>query len=609
MTKTNTFHIGLSMAGAISAGAYTAGVMDYLIEALENWQKAKDLDLPVPKHEVLFEVISGASAGGMTAIISSAALQKDFPHIDQKNYLGAQTKENPIFDAWVNLTEEKDNDMMNQMLDTSDILQSPQLNPNKEVRSVFNSLFIEKIAKRVLDSIVKDPNVKRHYIADDLEVFSTITNLRGYDYDLKFITATGTREDRMKLHKDIVHFQFNPAGTYHNKGKIPVHFETQQGLNKKLFMDAAIATGAFPIGLAPRVVTRDPKYVNDNPLLKIAHGKDFIVNPLNDYKTVCMDGGVINNEPYDVTETILANRRKDEIEENEGLDKAGEYYSEKSASSFDTSILMIDPFPNYDDIPSPNYFELSAIRFAAPDLIGAMRHQLTIKTDLLAQAYADNDYRRFMIAPVRTKGGEQQDVNIACGSLGGFGGFFYKDFRVHDFMLGRRNCQRFLQAYFTVPEVAQNPIIEFGYEGMDEINIKNFRSSVSVSLPIIPDIRISPEGKLILPDEEAEFPFPKISLKYLLELEAKAQKRFGVVLNYITNGNNPAKSSTSANPVIQRIRKKSWFGRNITGPIKQFTADQFIALGLSEGKNMAARLFIDSVISDMDKKGLLDQDC
>ena len=37
------FHIGISMAGAISAGAYTAGVMDYLLESLENWQKAKEI--------------------------------------------------------------------------------------------------------------------------------------------------------------------------------------------------------------------------------------------------------------------------------------------------------------------------------------------------------------------------------------------------------------------------------------------------------------------------------------------------------------------------------------------------------------------------------------
>ena len=34
------FEIGLCMAGAVSAGAYTAGVMDYLIETLDKWEQA-----------------------------------------------------------------------------------------------------------------------------------------------------------------------------------------------------------------------------------------------------------------------------------------------------------------------------------------------------------------------------------------------------------------------------------------------------------------------------------------------------------------------------------------------------------------------------------------
>ena len=31
-----TFHLGLCLAGAVSAGAYTAGVVDYLFEALDG---------------------------------------------------------------------------------------------------------------------------------------------------------------------------------------------------------------------------------------------------------------------------------------------------------------------------------------------------------------------------------------------------------------------------------------------------------------------------------------------------------------------------------------------------------------------------------------------
>ena len=146
MTDQKTFRIGLSMAGAVSAGAYTAGVMDYLLEALENWQKAKDLNLPgVPRHNVLVEVLSGASAGGMTAVITAAAVQKGFPHVNQQNYLSGVNKENPLFDSWVNLTEDEKNDMMNQMLSNDDIVGSESINPDKEVRSIFNSLFIEKL--------------------------------------------------------------------------------------------------------------------------------------------------------------------------------------------------------------------------------------------------------------------------------------------------------------------------------------------------------------------------------------------------------------------------------------------------------------------------------
>ena len=35
------FYIGICMAGAVSAGAYTAGVIDYLLEALTEWERRK----------------------------------------------------------------------------------------------------------------------------------------------------------------------------------------------------------------------------------------------------------------------------------------------------------------------------------------------------------------------------------------------------------------------------------------------------------------------------------------------------------------------------------------------------------------------------------------
>lgn len=70
------FQIGLAMSGAISAGAYTAGVFDFLIQALDEWEKARkgpDKD-KIPNHRVGIKVMSGASAGAMTAAIGAIAL-------------------------------------------------------------------------------------------------------------------------------------------------------------------------------------------------------------------------------------------------------------------------------------------------------------------------------------------------------------------------------------------------------------------------------------------------------------------------------------------------------------------------------------------------------
>src|SRR5258708_33698059 len=69
-----TFKISINMAGAISAGAYTAGVLDFLTEALDAWYAAKRAGQDVPIHDISIEAFSGASAGGMCAAISAGPL-------------------------------------------------------------------------------------------------------------------------------------------------------------------------------------------------------------------------------------------------------------------------------------------------------------------------------------------------------------------------------------------------------------------------------------------------------------------------------------------------------------------------------------------------------
>ena len=81
MTTTPKFKICLTMAGAVSAGAFTGGVMDYLLETLELWEQAKirnrslgmdhpEYDFSIPMHDVEIDVISGSSAGGISGALT-----------------------------------------------------------------------------------------------------------------------------------------------------------------------------------------------------------------------------------------------------------------------------------------------------------------------------------------------------------------------------------------------------------------------------------------------------------------------------------------------------------------------------------------------------------
>lgn len=82
-----TFEIGLVMAGAISAGTYAAGVIDYLIEALDAWEEAKAWTKgtpeasQVPQHQVVIKVVTAASAGSMNGAILAVAAGRKFQHV------------------------------------------------------------------------------------------------------------------------------------------------------------------------------------------------------------------------------------------------------------------------------------------------------------------------------------------------------------------------------------------------------------------------------------------------------------------------------------------------------------------------------------------------
>jgi len=455
-----TLNIGLCMAGAISAGAYTAGVLDYLMEALETWEnKKKSGEANIPGHKVVIPVTGGASAGGMTSMILAAAVNN--PIIPVRKLEGNILKEQPqnkFYHSWVDMTKV---DMFSEMLSNEDIKK------NGTVSSLLNSDFIDKIAEKHLNADKTDW-LQREYIAEHLKAFVTLTNLRGFEFKISF--NGGNNPYYINRHNDYACFILNKnPDNYENDGWIPLNFRT--ALNVDVARNAAMATGAFPIGLRARSINRSGMYVNQlNWLKDVTH-----LNPIleNKYESLFVDGGLINNEPFDRVRECLNEITGEKQKEHESYEK------------FQSTVLMIDPFPS----KHCHFCNNDHLDNVSGNTFSTMMDQLRDKPVSLVNAMDSDNAGQFLISPTRTLtvGKEIKHLNgskaIACGTLGGFGGFLNKEFRIHDFFLGRANCEKFLRDYFTVPTDTINPIFKNGYQNIPD-NL--FLSRVDGKRQIIP---------------------------------------------------------------------------------------------------------------------------
>ncbi len=639
-------HLAITMAGAISAGAYTAGVVDYLLETLEKWtrqkkeavkffdilgelenkswaeldnfglndeifQKAKEfcpdwkefvpenleksirraakLYNAIPTHDVKIEILSGASAGGMTAAISSLVL-----HLPEKNHCAFDGKEdarkkNRLYNSWVNLS---DDNMMEILLSDSDIKTVLKDNPKAKFPvSLLNSKFVREIATDALELSEDERKCAKlpDYVAEDFYLFVTMTNLKGYE---RVIRLDVNKQNPAQIypsdfitydHRDLAMFNFTDS---EESGVININFKTGSE-NLNLLRNAAVSTGAFPIGLEYGFYDVESKYIKNNILLKgIYDDLDTSITTHN-FRSAMMDGGLINNEPFELTEDLLMTRLKKIYQESD---------EEKIREMKNFTILMIDPFPSEKRKPKtkPPDEEESTENIYPYDFFGAIgqllmavRTQLLVKPKLLKKAFDESDFSYHLIAPRRRvfqkdkdgkiikkngrfvvkyevdeNGNKLADTDgnpipsafngslaIACGCLGGFGGFLDKSFRKHDFRLGQINCKSFLRNHFrfNIEKTLMNPIFKNSYRN-ESAEIFKIKDDGAEFYPLIPDVNIIEDlldGNLsktqIIKREDIEnlygdLKFPKYDMKKFDKLEPNMFGRLNYILSpYITN--------------------------------------------------------------------------
>jgi hypothetical protein len=341
-------------------------------------------------------------------------------------------------------------------------------------------------------------------------VLLTVTNLRGVPYKVVFRADPDALPD-MSMAGDFMHYGIGSAvGLPSDVVPLPRDRFDDPGWTS--LAEAALATAAFPVGLAPRELWRKASdyasrtwpatvpVVSNGTItgcglftpLPPAWPEAIAHDPRFQYDFLCIDGGVVDNEPLELARRVL---------DGEGPPF---FHPKTKGNEADNALVAIAPFPSVgtypvQEPPVGNPYLMSVLGMTLQAAITQMRFD---PSQALLAASRDI-YNRYLITPERAPVPRAKvQSRIASGSLGGFGGFLSRAFRDHDYQLGRLNAQHFLQHIFALPAEPnnQNPLFDVGWteaarrlyqivEAPDQRDLpprSEARAGDHVFLPIIP---------------------------------------------------------------------------------------------------------------------------
>jgi predicted acylesterase/phospholipase RssA len=443
--RDDTFEIALVIAGGQSAGCYSAGVLDFLFEALDAWYVARQSRPDLPNHHVRFKIIVGSSAGGLNAALAAIALRYRFPPANKLSRMHPETdRANPFYRAWV------------QDIDVTNLLATDDFSGDTAPASVLNSAYLTRKVADYLDFTgeAEADASSRSYLEDPLPVRIMVSNLDGVPYDIRFTAERGDDREpllhHMSLHQDHVAFQrvlFGPDPS----PSMPDHQPLPQANDKdspawRTIGDAALATVAFPFLFEQRRIGRpntdyDYRFAYYESPDAPVYAAGFPGARREHMSFEALDGGVMNNEPFELAHDALAGTRGQ---------------NPRAGKDAKRAVILIDPF--VDPMEPDASTSARSLIGVVGRLFGAFKDQSRFKHIDLELAQSDEVYSRFMIAPVRKLGRRTiyGDRALASRPLAALLGYLSIHYRHHDFMLGRENCHRFLRDWFVLPCAKDN---------------------------------------------------------------------------------------------------------------------------------------------------------
>jgi hypothetical protein len=421
----NIFELGIVLGGTVSSGAYTAGVLDFLIEALDNWESMKK-NIGIPDWQLAIKAISGTSGGGVLAATMGKALSYKFPPVRSQQV--NEFTDNPFYHVWVDKLD------IRALLSTSDLENSSSTD---KLKHFLNPESINAAANYVAQFHGKPILQPRSYVPQPLPVFLTLTNLTGVPYKVDW----GNNLSQSYVnHADYVRLAIFTGAT--NGVLRPDEFGVAHNCYENGFIDwnlvtkYALGTSAFPFAFPYQELSRPITHYTYRPLIDPVEGvsqPNIDLHALNNasskvfdgqiYSFSCADGGVFDNEPIELCRRELAgllgrNNRKEDARR---------------------AVLLIDPFA---DVAKMGASTFEGLFDYSKTLVDCLITQGRYDTQDIALAARPDCFSRFMITAKR--GNKSGGEAIATASVCAFGGFLHKSFREHDYFLGRKNCQEFL---------------------------------------------------------------------------------------------------------------------------------------------------------------------
>ncbi len=431
----NKFMLSLAMAGGVSAGSYIAGVCDFITEALDEWQLAKENDKSVPNHEVIIPALCGNSAGGICTGLWAAVLYNQGCRRENRDYY-----HEILYDVWVKET---------QLIGANSLCDTPQ----DSLESVFNSKLITDIINRYAAKIPQNPTRDLAYIAKKLHLFIMNSDVNGTQIPLDW---SGDKW-QISNFSDRFHFICENLG----KGEISENqFLRHDAINEiigngqetQVFQTALQATCALPMVFPSVAYNRKNRDYSQQYIMPEA-----ILYPKNTQffaQTNLIDGGLFHNKPFDYAHFAIIADDKNQ--------------NPRTAQEANRAVLMINPLPS---APA------QAIKIGEKLSMGIIGNLFAMLIDQQNAQYSDillamnhNIYSRFIIAPKPNFGHKIDENQLISGLFGGFAGFIKQQWRHHDFMLGRKHAQLALKNSLIIPKNAGNKIFNESYKNHHELS-------------------------------------------------------------------------------------------------------------------------------------------